>query len=312
MSKKERKIIVTAAVTGAIHTPTMSPYLPCGVAGISQAAIDAANAGASMVHVHAREDNGKPTSDIDTYGAILSRIHANTDVIIGISTGGAIGMSVEERLATIPVFKPEIVSFNSGSINFNLSGLVKNIEGKAKYDWEVPFLQNSEKNVFQNTFADMKKCFQIMHDAGTVPEFEVFDLGQLNNIHTLYKQGYVQTPLYFQFVPGIMGGIPMKEENLLYFVNHIKADYGDQANFSMVAGGRRAYRFETLSVIMGGNMHVGLEDSLYIKPNGELAVSNAQQVEKVIKILHDLDYEIATPDEAREILHTKGKDKVNF
>lgn len=312
MAEKERKIIVTAAVTGAIHTPTMSRYLPCGIKGISQAAIDAANAGASMVHVHAREDNGKPTSDIDTFGKILSRIHANSDVIIGITTGGAIGMSVEERMATIPVFQPEIASFNSGSVNFNLAGLVKGIESNPKYDWEVPFLKGTEKNVFQNTFADMKKCCQIMSDAGTVPEFEVFDLGQLNNIRTLFKQGYIKTPLYFQFVPGVMGGIPMTAENLMYFVNHVKADYGDQANFSMVAGGRRCFRFETMSVILGGNMRVGLEDSLYIKPNDELAVSNAQQVEKVIRVLHDLDYEVATPDEAREILHTKGKDKVNF
>ena len=151
-----------------------------------------------------------------------------------------------------------------------------------------------------------------MSDAGTVPEFEVFDLGQLNNIRTLFKQGYIKTPLYFQFVPGVMGDIPMTAENLMYFVNHVKADYGDQAIFSMVARGRGCFRFETMSVILGGNMRVGLEDSLYIKPSGELAVSNAQQVEKVIRVLHDLDYEVATPDEAREILHTKGKDKVNF
>lgn len=311
MARKDRKIIVTCAVTGAIHTPTMSPYLPCGVEAISQAAIDAANAGASMVHIHARKDNGQPTSDLDTMGEILARIKAGTDAIIGITTGGAIGMSVEERLAAVPRFKPEIASFNSGSINFNLAGLAGAVK-EPKYDWEVPFLEGTEKNVFQNTFADMKHCLQIMKDAGTVPEFEVFDLGQLNNIHALYKQGLIETPLYFQFVPGVMGGIPMTAENLQYFVNHVKADYGDNANFSMVAGGRRAYRFETMSVILGGNMRVGMEDSLYIKPNGELATSNAQQVEKVVRILHELDFEIASPDEAREILHTKGKDKVNF
>ena len=158
----------------------------------------------------------------------------------------------------------------------------------------------------------MKKCLDMMHEAGTVPEFEVFDLGQLNNIKTLHKQGLIREPLYFQFVPGVMGGIPMTAENLMYFVNHVKADYGDKANFSMVAGGRRSFRFETMSVILGGNMRVGMEDSLYINPQGELAVSNAQQVEKVVKILHDLDFEIATPDEAREILQTKGRDKVNF
>ena len=308
---KNRKVIVTCAVTGAIHTPTMSPYLPCGVKQISQAAIDAANAGASMVHIHCREDNGKPTSSLEVWGETLSRIKAGTDAIIGITTGGAIGMSVEERLAAVPVYKPEVASFNGGSMNFNLAGLVKSVK-EPKYDWEIPFLENSAQNVFRNTFVEMEKCLEIMHEAGTVPEFEIFDFGQLNNIHTLYKQGLVHEPLYFQFVPGILGGIPMTAENILYFQSHLEKLFGDKANFSMVAGGRRNYRYETLSVILGGNVRVGMEDSLYNNPNGELAVSNAQQVEKVIRILRDLDFEIATPDEARAILHTKGKDQVNF
>lgn len=311
MAKSGQKVILTAAVTGAIHTPSMSPYLPCGIDGIAQAAIDAGNAGASMVHIHAREDNGKPTSNLDFIGEILTKIKAGTDAIIGVTTGGAIGMSVEERLAVVPRFKPEIASFNGGSVNFNLAPLAAGIK-EPKYDWEVPFLKGTEANVFRNTFEEMERCITIMNDAGTVPEFEIFDFGQINNIVHLYKKGLIKEPLYFQFVPGVLGGIPMTAENLQYFVNQIQRNFPGKANFSMVAGGRRAYRFETLSVILGGNVRVGLEDSLYIKPNGELAVSNAQQVEKITKILNDLDYEIATPDEAREILHTKGKNNVNF
>ena len=311
MAKKNQKIIVTAAVTGAIHTPSMSPYLPCGIDGIAQAAIDAANAGASMVHIHAREENGKPTSNLDFIGEILSKIKAHSDVIIGVTTGGAIGMSVEERLAVVPRFKPEIASFNGGSVNFNLADLAKDIK-EPKYDWEIPFLEGTAGNVFRNTFQEMESCIKIMNEAGTVPEFEIFDFGQLNNITYLYKKGLIKEPLYFQFVPGVLGGIPMTAENVQYFVNHLERNFGDKANFSMVAGGRRAYRFETLSVVLGGNVRVGMEDSLYIKPNGELAVSNAQQVEKMIRVLHELDYEVATPDEARAILHTKGKDQVNF
>lgn len=187
MAKKNQKIIVTAAVTGAIHTPSMSPYLPCGIDGIAQAAIDAANAGASMVHIHAREENGKPTSNLDFIGEILSKIKANTDAIIGVTTGGAIGMSVEERLAVVPRFKPEIASFNGGSVNFNLAELAKGIKDP-KYDWEVPFLEGTAGNVFRNTFQEMESCIKIMNDAGTVPEFEIFDFGQLNNIVYLYKK----------------------------------------------------------------------------------------------------------------------------
>ncbi|MBQ9421402.1 MAG: 3-keto-5-aminohexanoate cleavage protein [Lachnospiraceae bacterium] len=308
---KQKKVIVTCAVTGAIHTPTMNENLPRGVMGVSQAAIDAANAGASMVHIHCRDDNGKPTSSLEVWGETLSRVKANTDAIIGVTTGGAIGMSVEERVAVIPMYQPEVASFNGGSMNFNLEGLAPGIEGKEMYDWETPFLKGTAKNVFQNTFDDMRKILTIMNEAGTVPEFEIFDFGQLYNINYLYKSGFIKEPLYFQFVPGILGGIPATPENIMYFQEHVDKLFGDKANFSMVASGRRNFRFSTLNVLLGGNVRVGMEDSLYITP-GEMTTSNARQVEKIIRILHELDYEVASPDEARAILHTKGKDKVKF
>lgn len=308
---KQKKIIVTAAVTGGIHTPSMTPYLPCGIDAIADAAVEAANAGASVVHVHAREENGKPTSDLKAMGEILRKIKARSDVIIGVTTGGAIGMSVEERLAAIPLYKPEMASFNGGTMNFNLAELANTIESP-KYDWEIPFLKNTATVVFRNTFEEMEKIVDIMNEAGTVPEFEIFDFGQLNNILYLYRKGLLRKPLYFQFVPGVLGGIPLNPQNVFYFVNQLKTDFGDDANFSLVAAGRRIYRYETLSAILGGNVRVGLEDSIYYRPDGELAVSNAQQVEKIVGVLKKLDFEIASPDEAREILHTKGKDNVNF
>jgi len=308
---KQKKVIVTAAVTGAIHTPSMTPYLPCGIDAIVNAAVEAADAGASVVHIHAREENGKPTSDLKVMGEILSKIKSKSDVIIGVTTGGAIGMTVEERLAAIPVYKPELASFNGGSINFNLSELANIIENP-KYDWEIPFLKNTATVVFRNTFEEMEKCISIMNDAGTIPEFEIFDFGQINNILHLYKKGLLKKPLYFQFVPGVLGGIPLNINNIMYFVNQLEKDFGDDANFSIVAGGRRMYRYETMSAILGGNVRVGFEDSIYYRPNGELATSNAQQVEKIVSALKILDFEITTPDEARAILNTKGKDRVNF
>ncbi|HWQ80119.1 MAG TPA: 3-keto-5-aminohexanoate cleavage protein [Anaerovoracaceae bacterium] len=308
---RPKKVIVTAAVTGGIHTPSMTPYLPCGVDAIADAAVEAANAGASVVHVHAREDNGKPTSNLEVMGEILRKIKARSDVIIGVTTGGAIGMSVEERLAAIPLYRPEMASFNGGTMNFNLAELVNSFD-TPKYDWEIPFLKNTATVVFRNTFEEMEKIVGIMNQAGTVPEYEIFDFGQINNILYLYKKGLLRKPLYFQFVPGVLGGIPLNPQNIMYFVNQLKTDFGDDALFSMVAAGRRIYRYETMSAILGGNVRVGLEDSIYYNPSGELATGNAQQVGKIISILKKLDFEIAAPDEAREILHTKGKDNVNF
>ena len=310
---EKRKVIVTAAVTGAIHTSSMSPYLPCGVEGIAGAAIEAAKAGASIVHIHAREDCGKPTSDLDFMGEILKRVKAGCDAVIGITTGAALGMSVEERVAAIPRFKPELASFNGGSINFNLERLteMKELENP-QHEWELAFLKATENNVFRNTFYEMKKIAQMFEEAGTVPEFEIFDLGQVNNIAYLYEKGYLKPPFYFQFVPGVLGGIPLRPESILFFINEIKRLFGSAANFSMVAGGKRMFRYEALSAILGGNVRVGMEDSLYIKANGELAKTNAEQVEKIIRVLKELDFEIADPDYARKILNSKGKENVNF
>lgn len=308
-----KKVFVSAALTGGIHTTSMSPYLPKNVKEITQQAIDAANAGATIVHVHARKENGQPTADFDTFGEILSGIKQKSDVVIGITTGGAQGMTVEERFAVIERFKPEMASANGGSINFCLTRLADMKEmQEPKYDWEIPFLEATWDNVFKNTFRDMEYCINMMNACDTFHEFEVFDYGQLANIAYFKKQGLIKKKIYLQFVPGVMGGMPMSLEGFMFMIDQAKKTFGNDIEFSTVAGGRRMYRYAAFSAINGGNVRVGLEDGLYIKPNGELAVSNAAMVEKIIKILTDLDYEIASPDEARERLELKGKNKVNF
>lgn len=309
---KQRKVIVTAAITGGIHTPSMSPYLPKGVDEVVQNAIDAANAGASMVHIHARKDiTGEPTADLDIFGEILSKIKDKSEVVIGITTGGAQGMSVEERLAVIPRFKPEIASCNGGSINFCLSQLADSIQDP-QFDWEVPYLKRTYDNIFKNTFKDIEYAINIMNENDTLPEFEIFDLGQISNIAYFVKKNLIKKPIYIQIVPGVMGGAPLKIDAIMFLINQAKITFGENVMYSLVAGGRRMFRYETLSAITGGNVRVGLEDGLYIEPSGKFAQSNAEQVEKICNILKKLDFEIATPDEAREILSLKGKNNVNF
>ena len=309
---KNRKIILSCAVTGAIHTPSMSDYLPCGVDGIVKAAVDAGNAGASMLHVHAREENGKPTADFATWRRILSGIKAGTDAVIGITTGGAVGlMTVQERLSVIAEFKPEIASCNAGSINFSLTGLTKLIE-TPKYDWELPFLEASYGKIFQNTFEDLEYAIRIMNEHGTKQEFEIFDLGQIGNLAYFVKQGIVPKPMFLQFVLGVMGGAPQSLDNLNHYISQAKRMLGDDVMYSLVIGGRMMFRYGIYNAISGGNCRVGMEDSLYINVSGELAKSNAEQVEKIIGMLRSLDFEVATPDEAREMLQLKGAANVGF
>ena len=311
---KQRKVIVTAAITGGIHTPTMTPYLPKGPQEVMQNAIDAANAGASIVHIHARREvTGQPTADFDSFEQILSGIKKKSNVVIGITTGGAQGMTVEERFAVIDRFKPEMASANGGSINFCLSRLADGPGmDKPQFDWEVPFLKSTYDNVFKNTFKDMEYCIRTMNRNGTFPEFEVFDYGQIANLTHFKNMGILPKQIYLQFITGVMGGMPMSLEGLIFVIDQAKKALGNDIMYSMVAGGRRMFRYETVCAITGGNVRVGLEDGIYIKPNGELAVNNAAQVEKIIKILKDLDFEIATPDEVRETFNLKGGDKVEF
>ena len=309
--KVQRKIVISAAVTGGVHTPTMSPYLPKTPDQIIEDAVNAAKAGAAIVHIHARREDGCPTADFDTFEYILSNIRKQSNVIIGITTGGAQGMTTEERFAVIDRFKPEMASANGGSINFCFSRLAENVE-KFDYDWERPFIERTYDNVFKNTFRDIEYCINMMNKCGTLPEYELFDYGQIANLNYFVKKGIVRKPIYLQFVPGIMGGMPISNEQLMFVIDQAKKILGPDVQYCTVAPGRRMFRIATMMALQGGNVRVGMEDGLYYKPNGELAKSSGQQVEKIRKILEDLDYEIADPDEAREQLNLKGGDKVEF
>ena len=312
MAKAQKKVVISAAITGAIHTPTMSPYFAATPDQIIQQAVEAHKAGAAVVHIHARNDEGMPVGDFETFGKILTGIKEQADdVIIGITTGGANGMSTEERFSVIERFQPEMASANGGSMNFCYHQLADGIQ-KPQYDWEIPYLTRTYDNVFKNTFKDIEYCLRQMNRFGTLPEYEVFDLGQLSNLAFFKKQGLLPDPIYIQFVPGVMGGFPATLENLLYMIDQAKKLLGNDIQYSTVAPGRRMFRLATFMAIAGGNVRVGMEDGLYIKPNGELAVSNAAQVTKIKGILESLDFEIATPAEARAMLKLKGGDKVNF
>ena len=308
---KPKKVIISAAITGAIHTPSMSPYFPASPEQIAQQAIEASKAGAAVVHIHARRADGMPVGDFETFRRILSAIKEETDAVIGITTGGANGMSTEERFSVIEEFQPEMASANSGSMNFCYHKLAKGID-QPLYDWELPYLTRTYDNVFKNTFKDMEYCIRTMNRCGTLPEYEVFDYGQLSNLAYFKKEGIITQPIYIQFVPGVMGGFPMGGESMLFMIDQAKKLLGNDIQYSTVAGGRRMFRFATMMAIQGGNVRVGMEDGLYIRANGDLATSNAQQVAKIKTILESLDYEIASPQEAREMLHLKGKDHVKF
>jgi len=311
MSKAQRKVVITAAITGGIHTPSMSPYLPSTPDEIIKNAVDAVKAGAAVVHIHARKENGEPTADHKTFEYILSGIKSQCNGVIGITTGGAQGMTTEERFAVIERFQPEMASANAGSMNFCFHRLAETIPDP-KHDWEHPFMQRTYDNVFKNTFKDVEYCVNVMNACGTFPEFEVFDYGQLANVHYFVKQGLIKKPIYLQFVPGVMGGMPMSSESLMFMIDQSQKMIGKDVMFSTVAGGRRMFRYAAMCAINGGNVRVGMEDGLYIKPNGELAVDNAAMVTKMKHILESMDFEIASPDDAREQFGLKGPDKVKF
>jgi uncharacterized protein (DUF849 family) len=306
-----KKIVVSAAITGAIHIPSMSPYLPATPDQIIKNAVDASRAGAAVVHIHARDENGKPTADPKTFAYIISAIKGQCEAVIGITTGGSQGMTTEERFAPIAKFQPEMASANGGSMNFCYKQLGDGIE-KFLHDWEKPYVDGTWDGVFKNTPKDIDHYLHVMNDAGTLPEFEIFDYGQLNNILYFVKQGLVKKPIYLQFVPGVLGGMPMGNECFMFMLDQARKMFGQDVQFSTVAAGRRMFRVATFCALNGGNVRVGLEDGLYIKPNGELAVDNAAQVTKIIGILKSLDFEIASPAEAREYLHLKGGDNVKF
>jgi len=296
-----KKVIITAAVTGAVHIPSMSEYLPDTPDKIIEEAVAAHKAGAAIVHLHAREPkDGRPSSDPKLMQYITDGVRARCGVVVGITTGGAIGMSVEERLRSVPVCKAELASCNAGSVNFCFSPIADKIK-EPKYDWEIPFVKNTYAVPFANTFKDIEAYIRVMGENGTKPEFEVYEAGMLSNIAWFVKKGELVAPIYLQFVLGIMGGLPATVDNLLFLYNTAQKVLGDGFVFSCAAAGKAQYDITTTAMILGGNVRVGLEDNLYLS-KGVLAKSNAEPVAKMAGLVRLLDREVATSDEAREML----------
>jgi uncharacterized protein (DUF849 family) len=307
----ERKVIITCAVTGAIHTPTMSPHLPITPAEIAEGAIGAAKAGAAIVHLHARMPaDGKPTQDPEMFKQFLPKIKAATDVVINITTGGAPTMSVEERLQPALKLKPEVASLNMGSMNFGLYEMIPRYS-QWKHEWELPYLAGSDERIFKNTFKDIAHILQSCSGNDTRFEIECYDIGHLYTAAHFLDRGLVKPPLFIQSVFGIRGGIGPHPEDVLHMKRTADRLFGDNYQWSVLGAGRNQMYIATQSAVMGGNVRVGLEDSLWIG-KGQLAKSNAEQVSKIRRILEELGLQIATPDEARQILKLKGKNNVNF
>jgi uncharacterized protein (DUF849 family) len=305
------KFVLNCAVTGAIHTPTMAPYLPIKPAEIAAQAIEAASAGASTVHVHARDpETGMPTGNTDIMGEIVSTIHAKCDVVICITTGGGMNMTVDERVAAVPVFKPELASCNLGSMNFALFPVLEKIK-EWKTDWEPQYLEMSKDFIFRNTFADLERILKVFEASGTKPEFEAYDIGHLHNAHHFFSKGRIATPFYVQFVTGILGGIASTIPHLVHMKQTGESLFGKNFIFSTIGAGKHEFPLATTSILLGGGARVGLEDNLWLSA-GQMARSNAELVEKMVRIAKELGYEPASPDETRQMLKLKGRDQVNM
>ena len=306
------KVIITCAVTGSVHTPTMSPHLPVTPDEIARDAIAAAEAGASILHLHARNpEDGRPTADPAVFMQFLPRIKQSTDAVINITTGGSSLMTVDDRLAAPLQAQPEMCSLNMGSMNFALFPMLDKPR-EWKHAWEPELLEATRGTIFKNTFADMETILERLgRGCGTRFEFECYDVGHLYNLAHLRDRGLVEGPIFLQFVLGILGGIGADPDNLIHMKRIADKLFGDTYRFSVLAAGRQQIPMITMAAAMGGSVRVGLEDSLYDGP-GKLARSNADQVRRIRQILDGLSLDVATPAEAREMLGLKGGDRVAF
>jgi uncharacterized protein (DUF849 family) len=311
MAAAQGKVIITCAVTGAIHTPTMSPHLPITPDEIAEAAIGAARAGAAIVHLHARmPEDGRPTQDPNVFRQFLPRIKASSNVVLNLTTGGAPTMTVEERLQPALQLKPEVASLNMGSMNFGLYEMIPRYS-EWKYDWEKPYLAGSDERIFKNTFRDIAYILESCSGNDTRFEIECYDIGHLYTAAHFLDRRLIKPPLFIQSVFGIRGGIGPHPEDVLHMKRTADRLFGDQYLWSVLGAGRNQMYVATQSAVMGGNVRVGLEDSLWIG-RGQLAKSNADQVAKIRRILEELGLVIATPDDAREMLKLKGGANVGF
>ncbi len=309
--KKQKKIVITCAITGAIHTPTMSDALPITYDDIARQSIEASEAGASILHLHARDPNdGSPSVEPEDFLPFLTRIKQSTDSVVNISTGGSLKLSIMDRIKPAKTLSPEMCSLNMGSLNFAFHPIA-NRYSSWKFDWEEDYVRSSEGNIFRNTFADIRVAAENLVDHNIKFEHECYDVGHLYNLRFCMDMGLFKPPVFIQFIFGILGGIGSEVENLIFMKNTADRLFGTDYIWSVLGAGKAQMPLATTASQMGGNLRVGLEDSLFIS-RGKLAISNAEQVNKIRRIVEDLGHEIATPDEARDILDLKGGDRVLF
>ncbi len=308
---KKRRVVITCAVTGSVHTPTMSPYLPITPDQIVADAVAAAEAGATVLHLHARNPDGSPTPDAKVFMEFLPRIKQQTAAVINITTGGSTKMTLDQRLEAPLKAQPELCSLNLGSMNFGMFQMATRFK-EWKYEWEKPYLEGTRDMIFRNTFGDIEYILKHLGEGcGTRFEFECYDVGHLYTLAHFVDAGLAKTPLFIQMIFGIMGGIGADIDNLVHMKRVADRLFGDDYVWSVLGAGRHQIPFCTQSVLMGGNVRVGLEDSLSIGP-GVLAKSNAEQVAKIRRIIEELSMEVATPEEARQMLALKGANNVAF
>jgi len=310
MAKKIGKVAISCAVTGAIHTPTMSDALPYRPEDIAQQAIDAAEAGAAVLHLHARNPvDGSVSLDPEHFMGFLPTIRENTNAVLNISTGGSLLTTIEDRIKPSAVVSPEMSSLNMGSMNFSFHGLAARYDSY-KFDWEKEYIENSDAYIFRNTFRDIAQVESSLGQKhGVKFEHECYDVGHLYNLKFCMDTGLFKAPVFIQFIFGILGGIGADLDNLMFMKRTADRLFGNNYQWSVMAAGAAQIPFATQAVMMGGNVRVGLEDSLFIE-RGKLAASNAEQVQKVRRLIEELGYEIATPDDVREMLDLKGSDKL--
>jgi 3,5-dioxohexanoate:acetyl-CoA acetone transferase len=308
-----RKVILTCAITGSGHTPTMSPYLPYTIDDVVTQSIEAAEAGASIIHLHARDPrDGRPTPDPDVFMEYLSRIKAKSDVVLSVSSGGGTGMSVAQRLEGVRRVKPELATLNMGSMNYGGFTMIDKYRGKWKFDWEEPYLEQTRRDPFLSTYSDIEYMLQVVApETGARFECEAYDTSHLYTLAYYLDRGLVKPPIFVQTIFGTMGGIGTDVDHIVQMRRTADRLLGDAYEWSVLGAGKFQMGVVTAAAIMGAHVRVGLEDSLYLG-KGELAKSNADQVRKIRGILEALSLEIATPDEAREILCLKGADQVAF
>lgn len=307
-----RKVIITCAITGSVHTPSMSPHLPVTPEEIARQAIDAARAGAAILHLHARDpDDGRPSFEPAVYRRFLKDIHASTDAVINITTGGSLTMSLDQRLAGALDISAEMASCNMGSMNFGFFPAAEKIK-EFRFAWEKPYLEGTKRSIFRNTFEDIEQVFERLGVAHrTRFEFECYDVGHLYTLKHFVDRGLMKGPLFLQFVFGILGGIGPDPENLMHMKRMADKLFGDTYQWSVLGAGRHQVPLVTQAALMGGNVRVGLEDSLSMG-HGRLATSNAEQVSHIRGVLERLGFEIASPDEARAMLGLKGREHVRL